>query len=377
MGKDASASFNRRGSVRQSVSLSDSLEMAKTCQISGAGYREIAREIAGPFWKQISAIFRGHYLLVYVLTDPARRNVWHAVLSAGRDDLVDLRWDAIAQQELLARFLHDGSEELITGAFGSCPNSYLAVLKRLPTKAERDVTVFKHLHDLLTDHSHLGPQLCNHGRVSSRLVTLLARLPAPLKHLRAAELFDGDPRIFDGFMSTYAALTGQDELAPADMTCILRGDKPGSVLHRIYHNIAFVEPFLPETDRIHYLHNGEAMVAAAARYSNCLRNWIGEAHRGEQQFYQAVLSDNSKAILSLKQDAPAGWLLDEVKLAHNADPEDALQDELREYLAKFGVRVGPPLEAMLQRFGRSSLVEAEADLFGLDADLLEFLGDVD
>lgn len=374
MGKDESASFDR-GSVRHSVSLSDALEMAKTCQISGAGYREIAREIAGPFWKQISAIFRGHYLAVYLLTDHSRRSVWHAVLSAGQDDAVHLRCDAIAQRELLHRFLHNGSEELITAAFGSCPTSYLSVLKRFAAKAERDASVFKQLHQLLTGYPHLGNQLCNHGRVSSRLVALLAMLPAPLKHLRVAEQFDGDPRIFDGFMSTYAALTGQDELALADMTCILRGEKPGSVLHRIYHNIAFVEPFLPETDRIHYLHNGEAMVAAAARYSNCLRSWIGEAHRGEQQFYQAVLSDNSKAILSLKQDAPAGWLLDDVKLAGNVEPDDALQDELREYLSQFGVRVGPPFEAMLRRFARHDLGEMDVNPFEVNAHLFDLMDD--
>lgn len=375
MAKDESASFDR-GSVRQSVCLGDALELAKTAQISGVGYREIAREIAGPFWQQISAIFRGHYLAVYLLTDHSRRSVWHAVLSAGQADPVDLRWDAIAQQELLARFLHDGSEELITGAFGSCPTSYLSVLKRFAAKAERDVAVFNRLHQLLTDHPHLGPQLCNQGRVSGRLVALLAMLPAPLKHLRVAELFDGDPRVFDGFMSTYAALTGRHELTPADMTCILRGEKPGSILQRIFHAIPFPAPFLPNTDRIKHLHNGEAMVSAASRYSNCLRNWIGEAHHNHAQYYRVVLADGSMAVLALKQDAPAGWLLDEVKLAHNADPEDALQDELREYLSQFGVRVGPPLESRLRRFARPSLVEAEADLFGLDADLLEFLGDV-
>ena len=276
MAKDESASFDC-GSVRHSVSLSDALELAKTAQISGNSYREIAREIAGPFWKQISAIFRGHYLAVYLLTDHSRRSVWHAVLSAGQDDAVHLRCDAIAQREMLHRFLHDRSDELITSAFGSCPAGYLAVLKRIPTKAERDVTVFRHLHDLLSDHPHLGNQLFKHGRVSNRLVKLLTCLPAPLKHLRVAEQFDGDPRIFDGFMSTYAALTGQDELAPADMTCILRGKKPGTLLQRIYHAIPFPAPFLPETDRIKHLHNGEAMVAAAARYENCLRNWIVSA----------------------------------------------------------------------------------------------------
>lgn len=376
MAKDESASFDR-GSVRQSVCLSDALELAKTAQISGNSYREIAREIAGPFWKQISAIFRGHYLAVYLLTDHSRRSVWHAVLSAGHDETVHLRCDAIAQQEFLHRFLHDRSEVLITAAFGSCPTSYLSVLKRFAAKAERDASVFKQLHQLLSEHPHLGPHLCNLGRISSRLVQLLTMLPPQLKHLRVAELFDGDPRIFDGFMSTYAALTGRDELTPADMTCILRGEKPGSILQRIYHAIPFPAPFLPETDRIKHLHNGEAMVAAAARYENCLRNWIGEAHRGEQQFYELVLADGSMAVLALKQDAPAGWLLDEVKLAGNVEPDDVLQEELSEYLAKFGVRVGPTLETMLQRFGRSSLMETEADIFGLDADLLEFLGDAD
>lgn len=362
------------GLVRHSVSLTDALELAKTAQITGSGFREVAREIAGPFYRQISTIFRGHFLLVYLLTDHSRRSVWHAVLSAGHDDTLHLRCDAIAQQELLHRFLHKDSADLITGAFGSCPAGYLSVLKRFPAKAERDVTLFERLHQLLTDHPYLVPQLCNHGRVSSRLVTLLARLPGPLKHLRVAELFDGDPRIFDGFMSTYAALTGRDELTSADMTCILRGEKPGSILQRIYHAIPFPAPFL-NTERVRHLHNGAAMVAAAVRYENCLRNWIGEAHRGEQQFYEAVLADGEKAILCLKNDAPAGWVVDDVKLAGNLEPDDVLQDELREYLAKFGVRFGPPLEAMMRRFGRSNLMETEADPFEVDAHLFDLMDD--
>ena len=117
------------------------------------------------------------------------------------------------------------------------------------------------------------------------------------------------------------------------------------------------------------------MVAAAARYENCLRNWIGEAHRGEQQFYQVVLSDNCNAIRCLKNDAPSGWLLDDVKLAGNAEPDDVLQDELREYLGQFGVRVGPPLLAILRRFVRHDLGETDVNPFEVDAHLFDAMED--
>lgn len=119
------------------------------------------------------------------------------------------------------------------------------------------------------------------------------------------------------------------------------------------------------------------MVAAAACFKNCLRNWLAEASRNEQQFYQAVLADGEKAILCLKNDAPAGWLLDDVKLAGNAEPEDGLQEELREYLGKFGVRVGPPLLAMLRRAVRHDLGEMDVNPFEVDAHWFDMVDDMD
>jgi hypothetical protein len=275
---------------------------------------------------------------------------------------------------MLRRFLHDSAEDLITAAFGSCPRGYLSVLKRFSTKVERDVTVFNRLHKLLSDHPHLGRELCNQ-RVSAAMVQLLTCLPAPLKHVHGAELFDHEPRVFSAFMSTYAALTGRDELSGADMACLLQGEKPGTLLQRIYHAIDFPAPLLPNTDRIKHLYNGAAMVAAASRYSNCLKSWIGESHRGEQQHYQVVLADSSSAILSLKHDSPAGWVLEDVKLAHNAEPDDVLKDELREYLAKFGVRVGPSLESMLRRAVRHDLGEMDVNPFEVDAHLFDAMDD--
>ena len=374
MTKDEHTSIKLCSGIR-AVSLSDALELAKSAQITGSGFSEIAREIAGPFWRQISTIFHGHCLLVYLLTDPARRHVWHAVLSSGQDDLTHFRTDASAQSEMLHRFLHDSAEDLITAAFRSCPAGYLRTLKRLPTKAERDVSVFKQLHQLLSDHPHLGRELCNQ-RVSAAMVQLLTCLPAPLKHVHGAELFDHEPRVFSAFQSTYRALTGLDDLSLADVTCLLQGEKPGNFLQRIYHAIPFPAPFLPHTDRIKHLHNGEAMVAAAARYENCLKNWIGEAHRNERQFYEVVLADGVMAVVDLKHDSPAGWLLDdEIKLAHNSEPDDVLQEELREYLAQFGVRVGPTLETMMRRFSRHDLGEIDVNPFEVDAHLFDAMDD--
>jgi hypothetical protein len=174
-------------------------------------------------------------------------------------------------------------------------------------------------------------------------------------------------------MSTYLALTGLDDLSLADVACLLQGEKPGNILQGIYHDSPFSAPFLPNTDRVKHLHNGAAMVAAASRYENCLKNWIGEAHRNERQFYEVVLADGVMAVVDLKHDSPAGWLLDdEVKLAHNGEPDDVLKDELREYLGQFGVRVGPTLEAMMRRFARTA---TDADMFALDADLFDAMDD--
>jgi hypothetical protein len=64
MAKDERASV-KLCSAKHAVKLADALELAKSAQITGEGFREIAREISGPFWQQISSIFHGHCLLVY------------------------------------------------------------------------------------------------------------------------------------------------------------------------------------------------------------------------------------------------------------------------------------------------------------------------
>jgi hypothetical protein len=81
------------------------------------------------------------------------------------------------------------------------------------------------------------------------------------------------------------------------------------------------------------------------------------------------------AVLSLKDDAPAGWILDDVKLAGNAEPDDVLKDELREYLGQFGVRVGPTLETMMRRFSRHDLGEMDVNPFEVDAHLFDAMDD--
>ncbi len=64
-----------------------------------------------------------------------------------------------------------------------------------------------------------------------------------------------------------------------------------------------------------------------------------------------------------------------VKLAGNAEPDDVLQEELREYLGKFGVRVGPTLETMMRRFSRHDLGEIDVNPFEVDAHLFDAMDD--
>ena len=52
-----------------------------------------------------------------------------------------------------------------------------------------------------------------------------------------------------------------------------------------------------------------------------------------------------------------------------------LQEELREYLAQFGVRVGPTLETMMRRFARHDLGEIDVNPFEVDADLFDAMDD--
>jgi predicted metal-dependent hydrolase len=80
---------------------------------------------------------------------------------------------------------------------------------------------------------------------------------------------------------------------------------------------------------------------------------VGTAYRNEQQFYKVVLADGSDVILALKDDTPAGWLIEEVKLKRNKVTDQKLLDDVCDYVSQFRVRNGPPVALLRQRTSRS------------------------
>jgi hypothetical protein len=186
-----------------------------------------------------------------------------------------------------------------------------------------------------------------------------------------AQAFGCNPRAYTAFTSAYRVSTSLNDICDEDVRRLLNGEKPKSILQRRYHSLPFPEPVLPNNERIQHLRDGEALCAAAADFSNCFHNFISTAHRNEKQFYKVVLADGSKAILTLNNDAPSGWLVDEVKLKHNEDPDQMLVNELSDHLSHFGGRNGPPVALLVQRAMRSILT-GDLDFNPFDDDVHMF-----
>lgn len=249
------------------LALSDVLDLGKLSQITGDRFQELAEAIAGPFRKQITSIFKGNTLAVYILTDPICRNVWHAHLAGTGHNTSPTSGD------LLDRFLRQSSEGLVKDAFGSCPIGYLAALKRFPAKVQSDVGVFGVLHRLLTQQPHLATALHRECYIEVGLIRLLAALPARLQMVSVAQAFGCNPRAYAAFTAAYRAVTSHPDICEEDAQRLINGEKPRNTLRRRYHSLPFPAPALANTERIQHLRYGEALCAAAAEFSNCLRNF--------------------------------------------------------------------------------------------------------
>ena len=108
------------------------------------------------------------------------------------------------------------------------------------------------------------------------------------------------------------------------------------------------------TERLRPLADKAAILDAAARYRNCLRDQIHWATNGDSAFYE-WLGDPS-VVLEITRDRLHGWRLDQARLADNKPVPPEVREPLMDALRDMGVHVGRSLWDLsnaLRRLGQA------------------------
>lgn len=96
-------------------------------------------------------------------------------------------------------------------------------------------------------------------------------------------------------------------------------------------------PPFPGTERLRPIRSKAALIDAAARYKNCLRNYLGCACSGTSAFYE--WSEEPGLVLEIFRDRLHGWALSQARLAGNKPVPEPLREEVVRELRSMGVTV--------------------------------------
>lgn len=344
---------------------SDMLDLAKLAQ-TVPEHRLLTRMIAKSMSRTVEAAF-GPLALIFLLTEPGRRQIYLAVLA--RHAEVGIPTDAEARdtwrQTLMVRLLLDRDEDLITQAYGHCPAGFVRVLRRLGQLA-RGAHIYTGLFKLLTEAPRLGYTLQNVAptSLSDELIELLIALPRGPHAMSLAKCFEA-PAEYRRFMSTYSVLTGENTLREEHIARLCTGEAPSNVLQSIYFEMSFGAPAI-SLPSIRYISTGAELVQVSADFKNCLRNYVAEAIRGERQYYVWEKRGQPSVVFCICADKPFGWHLSECKLAGNDRVPEPIVCELKSLLEFASIRTGGSVEEMMSHFVNHRF---EADLEELFQDM--------
>jgi len=342
----------------------DLLDLAKDCQVVPEN-RFLLGAIAGQMSGAVSGLF-GPLALILLLTEPARRQVYFAVLAAMMDDD---RLDTLSAQdraELLTRLMTARNADIIKEAFGSCPPGYLRLLSRLGDGARRPC-YYTRLHALLEEMPDLAQPILavTQGQpLGEELLDLIRALPrGPIGVRVAARFLETDE--LDRFMHPYRAITGLDQISTPHMVRLAAGETPANLLEGLYLDLPFPAPALTNPGLSH-LADGHDLVRAARAFSNCLAGYVAEALKGERQFYIWRQPEAPDVVFSISAEAPFGWFLSECRLAGNERLPLRLRRDLHLMLERLGVRTRGSVEKMMNPYRTNPNNNDFEGLFDLD-----------
>lgn len=344
----------------------DLLDLAKDCQIA-PGSAFLLRTIAGPLEEAVAAVF-GPLALILVISEPARRQVWFAVLAAlcADDRLADATRDAAARADLLTRLVTARNPDLVTWACGSCPPAYLRLLSRLGDCAQAP-DYYTDLFTLLRDSPDLARPILamTQGQpLDEDVLWLLCDLPRTPDGVQAAGRFARKDD-YRRFMRAYRAVAGLQAIRGDHLRRIAGGDSFERLIEGLYLDLPFPPPVIALPGVTH-VPDGRSLVRTARAFSNCLHGYVAEALNNERQFYVWRAPGAPAVVFAIDSEAPFGWVLSEAKLAENARLPRDLREDLHRMLDDQGIRTDGSVEKLLRPYRNDPEMLDLDDIFDLD-----------
>lgn len=332
----------------------DLMDLAKRCQILPE-QDSLLHSVAKAMTPLVKRVF-GPLSLIFVMTEPGRRQVFLAVLARMcRDGSVTIL-DATARTALLEQLLCRSDAQLIAQAYGSCPPGFIAQLKRLGDVA-RSEDFYLDLFDYLSANPGVSAHLngmTHDTPLNETTLDLLKCLPPSQSGLRLLRHFQ-DADSFRHFMGVYEIISGHETLQPEHLERIAKGQSPHRLLENLYLRKPFPPPAIAPSADMHHIPDGAALVRAAKSFRNCLTDYVAEGLRGVRQYYIWHAPDSPPVLFSIDADPPFGWFLSECRLKNNEPLPDALTDAFRARLVALGIRRDCSIEELMKPFrGRNS-----------------------
>lgn len=124
-----------------------------------------------------------------------------------------------------------------------------------------------------------------------------------------------------------------------------------AVLQREYYKLPFADRIVSNIDQCRHMDSAHKMMVCAKRFNNCLKQYVFEALRNEQQFYEFLVDSSPVAVISIKRDQLLGWRIYEVKTEDNGFPDIELMEAIEGLFVRYNVFTMPSMERMLRELG--------------------------
>ncbi|MGZ3275077.1 MAG: hypothetical protein ACXWKY_17085 [Caulobacteraceae bacterium] len=299
--------------------------------------------LAGGFAPAIAALWPAPHT-PFLVAEASRR---HLLCMA----LADAGHGPVAARAILERPL----KQAVRAALGDPPLGLCRALGRLGEQAWTEAE-YADLRRVLTLRG--SAKMLRHSQAIDRArVRTLARLPDALLDKGTALLL-ADEACAGLLAEAFDALVRRDGAAAADSMAARWSQTPDLVALADAVRLD-LEPEPPPppfagNERLRPLADKAAILNAADRYRNCLRDQIHWASNGDSAFYEWL--GEPSIVLEITRDRLHGWRLDQARLADNKPvPLDA-RGPLVDTLRSMGVHVGRSvwdLSNALRRLGQA------------------------
>lgn len=271
--------------------------------------------LAGFFTEDVTRVWDGRKIEQYLLASDGRRHVWHAWFAqkTGEPD------DPATVHDFLTR---SKSRDIISDAFGRCPNGYVSGLKRLGPVA-RSGDFYRSLFRVLARGGALAQCVHRMRTIADEDVACLSSLPDGIISDRMIALFQKAKLptfTWSEVLWLASRIVDVDELAPA-RKAMARSPNPVDHILDLIRQLPFPRPPFEARDQLVPVTSGDELAGAARSFRNCLADRevltgaILAVLSGRRYFFR--WQGERPALLAFDQVGSFGWSVSEASGRRN------------------------------------------------------------